>query len=73
MATVSTSELIKSIGETAGVVWKLVRKKGPLPLTQIVKEVDAPRDIVMQAIGWLAREDKLTLEEVQRRKIASLL
>ena len=40
---------------------------------QIIKEIDAPRDQIMQSIGWLAREGKLTIREEGRRKIATLL
>jgi hypothetical protein len=47
--------------------------KGPQTLTKLVKELDdAPRDVIMQAIGWLAREDKLEIEEEGRSRIVSL-
>ena len=63
---------IDLIGETAGVVWHLLEENGPMPLTRLGKEIDAPRDLVMQAIGWLAREGKITLEEKGRAKVISL-
>jgi len=34
--------------------------------------VGEPRDLVMQALGWLAREDKLSIEEEGRSRILSL-
>jgi hypothetical protein len=37
-----------------------------------VKEIDAPRDVVMQALGWLAREEKLDIEEDGRTRTVSL-
>ena len=73
MVLVASAPLVEQIGEVAGAIWHLLDEAGPLPLTQIVKEIDAPRDIVMQGIGWLAREDKLVVEEDGRRKIAALL
>jgi hypothetical protein len=34
--------------------------------------VDEPRDVVMQAVGWLAREDKIDIEENSRSRVVSL-
>ena len=62
-----------TVGETAGAIWKLLDERGSLATTQIIKEIDAPRDQIMQSIGWLAREGKLTIREQGRRKIATLL
>ena len=73
MATIEVSSPICHIGETAGAVWHLLSDHGPLALSKIPKEVDAPRDVVMQAIGWLAREDKLRIEEEGRSRIVSLI
>ncbi|MGW8256444.1 MAG: winged helix-turn-helix domain-containing protein [Thermoguttaceae bacterium] len=62
MATAYPTFCIGQIGETAGIVWKVLSDKGPMTLTKLVKAVGEPRDNVMQAIGWLAREDKLVFE-----------
>ena len=59
------------IGETAGAVWHLLSEQGPLSTAKIVKQLDLPRDLVMQAIGWLAREDKVNIE-VSRTQVISL-
>ena len=70
----TTAEVFATeVGHTAGDVWQLLDNNGPLSLTEIVKMIDAPRDQVMQSIGWLAREGKLTVRTEGRRKIASLL
>ena len=70
----TTAEMFATeVGHTAGHVWQLLDNNGPLPITEIVKMIDAPRDQVMQSIGWLAREGKLTVRTAGRRKIASLL
>jgi hypothetical protein len=34
--------------------------------------IDAPRDQVMQSVGWLAREEKITIEEATRGRIIAL-
>jgi hypothetical protein len=72
MATASESCCIEQIGETAGVVWRHLQAYGPQKITQLVKSIDAPRDTLMQAIGWLAREDKVSIEEDGRARIVSL-
>ena len=37
-------------------IWHLLNESGPLAVTKLVKEVDAPRDLVMQAsAGWPAK------------------
>lgn len=54
------------IGETAGAVWKYLHDNGETNITQLKRGVDAPNDLLHQAIGWLAREDKLQLMKDQR-------
>jgi len=63
---------VEQIGEVAGEVWRLLDESGPSSLAKLVKQVKAPRDVVMQAVGWLAREDKVQIEEESRGKIVSL-
>jgi hypothetical protein len=47
------------IGQTAGEVWGILSDRGELSLTALKKAVGAPGDLVLAAVGWLAREDKL--------------
>jgi hypothetical protein len=62
---------VRLIGLTAGAVWHTLDDQGPLSMAKLVKAVGAPRDLVMQAIGWLAREDKLSIDD-SRNKVVSL-
>ncbi|REJ66930.1 MAG: hypothetical protein DWQ31_12920 [Planctomycetota bacterium] len=73
MATAVDDSAVKQIGETAGEVWQLLDASGPLSMTQLIKQIDAPRDTVMQALGWLAREDKVHIEEEGRKKTVELV
>jgi hypothetical protein len=41
-------------------------------MTQLLKENDAPRDTVMQGLGWLAREGKIQFETEGRTKRVTL-
>lgn len=63
---------VAQIGETAGNIWHTLNAHGQLSLAKLVKEIDAPRDVVMQALGWLAREGKIEIEENSRSRVVSL-
>jgi hypothetical protein len=47
------------IGNVAGEIWGLLTNNGEQTLAALKKSVDAPPELVLAAIGWLAREDKL--------------
>jgi len=72
MATTSPASNVLEIGETAGLVWAALKDNGPLSLAKTVKAVGRPRDLVMQALGWLAREDKIWSEDDGRSRVVSL-
>ncbi len=72
MTATNGSVEFEQIGHTAGAVWHFLNDHGPTALTALVKEVEAPRDLIMQALGWLAREGKIAIEESSRRKTISL-
>ncbi len=72
MASASSVPIVVHIGQTAGVVWQVLSDKGPLSMARLVKAVGEPRDAVMQAIGWLAREDKVWIEDEGRSRVISL-
>jgi hypothetical protein len=64
---------VQQIGETAGEVWHVLAEEGgPVSLAQLAKRIEQPRDVIMQAIGWLAREDKVRIEENGRTRTISL-
>lgn len=63
---------VTHIGETAGAVWRALSTNGRMSLAKVVKAVGEPRDTVMQALGWLAREDKIMIEDEGRSRIVSL-
>ena len=64
--------LVTDMGKTAGEVWTLLQKEGPLSLAKVVKGVNLQRDLVMQSLGWLAREGKITIREEGRVRRVSL-
>ncbi len=71
-ATAPVLDDVSHIGETAGTVWQTLSKNGPMTIAKLVKAVREPRDTVMQALGWLAREDKICIEDEGRARMVSL-
>jgi Winged helix-turn-helix domain (DUF2582) len=47
------------IGETAGAVWCYLTEKESTSLSTIKKELNVSSELLLAAVGWLAREDKL--------------
>ncbi len=68
-----TQSITDQIGNTSGEIWNVLATNGGLSITKLVKQVGAPRDLVMQAVGWLARENKIQIVEEKRVKTISLL
>ncbi len=54
------------IGKTAGQVWRFLKSNGPATAARIQKAIGADVPLTNQALGWLAREGKLTIERSKR-------
>ena len=63
---------VSSIGIVAGIVWEYLKDNDAVTLSKLARDIDAPRDLVMQGVGWLAREDKIKFHEGARSKLISL-
>jgi hypothetical protein len=72
MGTENGMSGVELIGATAGAVWRTLETRGQMSFTKLGKEIKAPRDVVMQAIGWLAREGKVEIEETGRGRFICL-
>ena len=70
MATDQQSSAVEQIGEIAGQIWHLLDQQGSLSTAQLITQADAPRDVVLQAIGWLAREDKISIDETRAKNLS---
>ena len=53
--------MIYEIGETAGKVWQVLNDNGESTFVKVKKKVVGSTELLHQAIGWLAREDKLNI------------
>ena len=59
-------EMMEEIGAVAGAIWRALDTNGEMTLAKLKKEVKAERPFFDWAIGWLAREDKITLTREER-------
>lgn len=57
---------VKLIGVMAGKVWKTLGARDKVALTTLPKLLDEDGAVVNQAVGWLAREDKIEFEKQGR-------
>jgi hypothetical protein len=71
---VMTEITVESIfGMNAGIVWKALNKNGPSNIGDLVKATSMSREEVYGALGWLGRENKITVERRGRAMVFSLI
>ena len=51
------------IGLNAGKVWRILNEKGELSMFELFRELGLTFEEVAVAIGWLARENKISFRE----------
>jgi hypothetical protein len=61
-----STNLESEIGTQAGKIWKILDIWGDADFTTIKRLSDLDDDRVHSAIGWLARENKICVDEKQR-------
>jgi hypothetical protein len=54
------------VGEIAGKVWHLLNDEGPQTVAQIKKKLNGTGELVSLALGWLAREDKVEIQQEKK-------
>lgn len=64
--------IVDDVGELAGRVWHFLDEHGRCSLTAVENGIEAPRALVVMAIGWLAREGKVELLQEGRATLVCL-
>lgn len=59
--------------ETVGKVWRFLGQNGQTNVSQLAKSLKEKDELVFQALGWLAREDKIEYTVKNRRTFVSLV
>ena len=54
------------IGDAAGKIWAYLDKNGSASVTKITNETGVSKSDIQRAIGWLLKEDKLSIEVIGR-------
>ena len=49
----------ENYGKTAGKIWKILEKHGPLSESDVIKKTRLNKNDFFSGIGWLARENKI--------------
>jgi len=60
------------IGEMAAKVWKTLGEKEDVEISRLPQILKEKGEIVYQALGWLAREDKINYHSKERKTFVSL-
>lgn len=63
----------EKIIETAGKAWKVLGERGEASVSDLSKLLKEREDIINQAIGWLAREDKINCTTKKNATVVSLV
>jgi phosphoglycerol transferase MdoB-like AlkP superfamily enzyme len=68
-----TETTVESIfGAKAGIVWEALNKNGASNIGDIAKATGMRRELVYGALGWLGREDKISVERRGKAIVFSL-
>ena len=59
--------------EAAGKTWRFLGQNGQTNVSQLAKSLKEKDEVVLQALGWLAREDKINYTVKNRRTFVSLV
>ena len=64
--------MIEKIGEAAGEVWEILKEKEEVNISQLPRLLNEKSAVVYQAVGWLARENKIEYRTVGAKTLVSL-
>ncbi|MFZ2171226.1 MAG: winged helix-turn-helix domain-containing protein [Methylococcaceae bacterium] len=70
----ATPEMTMSerVGLTSGNIWHYLADNGATPVAKLVRELTEEEKIIQRSIGWLAQENKITLDAVNRVETIAL-
>ena len=62
-------DIKNTVEETAGKIWEALSNDGPQTVTQLQKKINGSSESVNLALGWLAREDKVDMAQVDKKTV----
>ncbi|NOT85837.1 MAG: winged helix-turn-helix domain-containing protein [Methylococcaceae bacterium] len=66
------TSILESIGVTAGSIWQHLDSNGATTVAKLVRELSEDEKTIQRGIGWLTREDKITLTVINRIETVAL-
>ncbi|MBF0489213.1 MAG: winged helix-turn-helix domain-containing protein [Candidatus Omnitrophica bacterium] len=63
----------EKIIEVAGKTWRFLGQNGEYGVSKLAQDLKENEQVVFQALGWLAREDKINYSIKNRRTFVSLV
>ena len=65
-------KLITKIGIVAGEIWHFLDQHNQATLSDLVKNIEQPRDTILMSLGWLAREGHVVLRTHEKDYLLTL-
>ena len=65
-------KLITKIGIVAGEIWHFLDQRNQATLSDLVNNLEQPRDTILMSLGWLAREGHVVLRSHEKDYLLSL-
>jgi hypothetical protein len=62
----------EKIIEVAGKTWQFLGQNGETNVSALSKRLKEKNDVVLQSLGWLAREDKINYANRDKKTVVSL-
>lgn len=59
--------------DAAGKTWRFLGQNGEYNVSKLAKDLKEKDFVIFQALGWLAREDKISYSTKNRRTFVSLV
>jgi hypothetical protein len=60
--------MIVKIGNAAGDIWKKLHTEGDMVITKLQRKTGLPVNLFYMGLGWLARENKVSIS-IEKRTI----
>ncbi len=57
--------MITEIGIVAGDIWHYLDERQEVSLSELIRGIDKPREMVLMSLGWLAREGHVVVTLLQ--------
>ena len=64
--------MITRIGIVAGEIWHFLEQRNQVALSDLLNNIEQPRDIILMSLGWLAREGHVVLRVNEQDYLVSL-